>query len=242
MAWYKADLHLHSVLSPCATLEMSPANIVSEAVKQGLQIIGLTDHNSTRNALLCRDIAAKQGMFCLCGAEINTKEEVHCLLFAETAEQLSQIEEFLDSRLPAVQNHPDIFGYQLVLDENENIIDQPEKLLINAVDATLDEISSLCQRINGILILAHIDKSKNSVLSQLGFIPPDLNYTALEVSRNSSPEKIIAKHSSLADKTFVTSSDAHQPNLIGSSTFMIDCDILSFQSVREALINNRVKL
>lgn len=242
MAWYKADIHLHSVLSPCATLDMSPQRIVDEAVNAGLNIIGLTDHNSTRNALLCRELAAEKGIFCLCGVEINSKEEVHCLLFAEKAEELLAIEEFLKAKLPHFQNNPDIFGYQLILDRDENIVEQVESLLINALSASLDEIADLCKQVNGILILSHIDKSKNSILSQLGFIPPDLEYTALEISRNSTVEQILSKHKYLKGKTFITTSDSHQPDLIGQPYFEIECQDINFQNIKEALINNRIKL
>jgi len=242
MTWYKADIHIHSVLSPCATLDMSPQRIVEEAVNAGLQIIGLTDHNSTRNALLCREIATEKGIFCLCGVEINTREEVHCLLFAEKTEELAVIEDFLTARLPHFQNNPDIFGYQLVLDRDENIVEQIGVLLSNAVAASLDEISDLCKKVNGILILSHIDKSKNSILSQLGFIPPDLDYTALEISRNSTVENILQKHKYLKNKTFITTSDSHQPDLIGHPFFEINCENISFQSIKEALITNQVKL
>ena len=46
----RADLHIHTVLSPCGDLEMSPENILHFAQIQGLNMIGITDHNSTRQA------------------------------------------------------------------------------------------------------------------------------------------------------------------------------------------------
>lgn len=242
MTWHRADLHLHSVLSSCATLDMSPQRIIEEASAAGLQIIALTDHNSTRNALLCQELAAEKNIFCLLGVEINTKEEVHCLLLVEKTEQLEIVENFLSERLPDIRNNPELFGYQLVLDRDENIIEQVDKLLINAVSATLDEIAELSETVNGILILAHIDKSKNSILSQLGFIPPDLNYTALEISRNGSVEQILSKQKYLAGKTFISASDAHQPDLIGKPYFEISCEEINFQSIKNALLNNQVKL
>ena len=81
MKEYRADLHIHTCLSPCADLEMTPTNIVQRAKQKGLQIIGITDHNSTKNALMVRRLAQKEGIFVMTGAEVTTKEEVHCLVF-----------------------------------------------------------------------------------------------------------------------------------------------------------------
>ena len=75
----RADLHIHTVLSPCGDLEMSPENILHFAQVQGLNMIGITDHNSTRQAPIIRDYGKTKGIFVLTGAEICSKEEVHAL-------------------------------------------------------------------------------------------------------------------------------------------------------------------
>mgnify|MGYP001008452009 FL=1 len=90
MQSFRADLHIHTVLSPCAELEMTPGNIVRQALHSGIQIIGITDHNSTRNALLTKKLAEKAGIFVLTGAEVNTREEVHCLVFFDGEEKLDR--------------------------------------------------------------------------------------------------------------------------------------------------------
>ncbi len=83
MKSFRADLHIHTTLSPCGDLEMHPVNIVSKAAIQGLDIIGITDHNSTRHCALISRLAAEKGIFVMQGAEVTTKEEVHCLVFFE---------------------------------------------------------------------------------------------------------------------------------------------------------------
>ncbi|MFH1297620.1 MAG: PHP domain-containing protein, partial [Bacteroidota bacterium] len=59
---FKADLHIHTCLSPCADLEMSPRNIVTEAKKKGLDIIGICDHNSAENFPAVEKSAIKEGI------------------------------------------------------------------------------------------------------------------------------------------------------------------------------------
>lgn len=135
-----ADLHIHTVLSPCGDLEMSPANILRTARQKGLDIIGITDHNSTREAKIIRDAAENTGLFVLAGAEVTTREEVHCLAFFEEDGQLTDFQTYLDTYLPDIPNNPEKFGYQVVADIQDNIIYEEPKLLISAITPGLEEI------------------------------------------------------------------------------------------------------
>ena len=137
---FKADMHIHSVLSPCGDIYMSPSAIVETAKERGMDIIGLTDHNSTLNADVTRRLGEKAGLHVLMGAEVTTKEEVHCLGFMPTVEKLAEFQAFLDSRVVYFENDPDKFGYQLVVDEDENVLDEVPHLLINALDLPMLEL------------------------------------------------------------------------------------------------------
>ncbi|HSN49606.1 MAG TPA: PHP domain-containing protein, partial [Bacteroidales bacterium] len=107
MKFLRADLHIHTVLSPCGDLDMSPVNIVSEAAIRGLDIIGITDHNTTRHCELIKKLASEKGIYVMQGAEITTKEEVHCLVFFENTDELIELQEFLDRNLPDILNDSD---------------------------------------------------------------------------------------------------------------------------------------
>lgn len=50
MKQYLADLHIHTCLSPCGSLEMSPSEIVRRSLAKGLDAIAITDHNTPYNA------------------------------------------------------------------------------------------------------------------------------------------------------------------------------------------------
>jgi len=110
MKYFRADLHIHTVLSPCGDLEMSPGNIVSEAALRGIDIIGITDHNTTRHCDLVKRLAAEKRIFVMQGAEVTTKEEVHCLAFFENTDALNKFQEYLDSNLPEILNDPSKCG------------------------------------------------------------------------------------------------------------------------------------
>ncbi|MCB8995153.1 MAG: PHP domain-containing protein [Bacteroidales bacterium] len=237
MKEFRADLHIHTVLSPCGDLDMSPVNIVAEAARKGIDIIGITDHNTTRHCRLIKKVAADFGIFVLQGAEVTTKEEVHCLTFFEDKQTLSLFQKFLNHNLPSIMNDPVKFGYQIQVDENEMIVYEEKKLLINAINVSIDELENFVHGFGGIFIPAHVDRMKNSIFSQLGFFPPDLKVDALEVSKRSRPETFRSEHPELQGKKMISSSDAHYLEDIGSMTTIFSMEKASFQEVRMTLAN-----
>ncbi|NCD41399.1 MAG: PHP domain-containing protein [Bacteroidia bacterium] len=236
---FSADLHLHTVLSPCGSLEMSPGNIIREAARKGLDIIGITDHNASANCRVTARIAEKFGIFVLCGMEVTTVEETHGLAFFENFDQLETFQQRIDSAIYKIKNDPDKFGYQVIVDENEQITGEIDWLLLTATTLTLDELASHVHSLNGLYIPAHIDRSMYSLTSQLGFIPQELDADAYEVSRFSSPQKICKQFPYLNGKTFIQSSDAHFLKDIGTVQTIFRIKNRSFQEIKRALQQSR---
>lgn len=230
-----ADLHIHTVLSPCGDLDMSPGNILHIAREKGLHVIGITDHNSTRQSTIIRDMGREQGIYVLTGAEVTTAEEAHCLTFFPDDEALGVFQTYLDEHLPPIPNNPDKFGYQVVVDANDEIVYQEEKLLISALDRHIEKVERKVRELDGIFIPAHIDKPRFSILSQLGFIPPDLPYDALELSAYAHPETFLAAHPELRLSPFIRSSDAHYPADIGKIYTPLEVEEIGFEAIRTAI-------
>ena len=216
---------------------MHPVNIVSEAAKKGLDIIGITDHNSTRHCTLISKLAAEQDIFVLQGAEVTTKEEVHCLVFFENIDALNTFQEFLDNNLPDILNVPEIFGYQVQVDENEMIIFEEGRLLLNALKKSIEDVESFVHSLNGLFIPAHIDRKKNSIYSQLGFLPANLKADALEVSRQLTPEQFCKLHPEINRYPLIRSSDAHFQENIGMAVTNFIIAKPSFSEISMALRN-----
>lgn len=235
MKLLKADLHIHTVLSPCGDLEMSPVRIVAEAEKKGLDIIGITDHNTTRHCRLISKLAKEKGIFVLQGAEVSTKEEVHCLAFFENNDTLNKFQDFLDENLPDIMNDPVRFGYQVQVDEEEMIIYEEKKLLLNAIKKNITEVEKFVHSLKGLFIPAHIDRKKNSIYSQLGFIPPDLKADALEISRASSPKVFVSSQTEVKEFSIIRNSDAHRPEDIGAASSFFQVEEASFSEIFMAI-------
>ncbi len=237
MPLFKADMHIHTVLSPCGDLDMSPRNILQQARVKGLDVIAITDHNST---LMCRPIAElgkDYEITVIPGIEITTKEEAHCLAYFFNFQQVEQMQQFVETKLPFFPYDPEIFGHQLVVDADEIILQEIETLLITGLNATLEEIESTVHKIGGIFVPAHIDRPKYSIISQLGFIPIDLNVDAIEISKHTSPEIFCQNNKNYTKYSFVQNSDAHYPKHIGESYTIYDIQAPNLEEIFMALKN-----
>jgi 3',5'-nucleoside bisphosphate phosphatase len=235
MKLYRADLHTHTVLSPCGDLEMSPRNIIGAAVEKGIDIIGITDHNSTRNAQLVKRLGEEEGVFVLTGAEVTTREEIHCLTFFEKEEELAEFQGWIEKNITRIPNSPARFGYQVVLDEDENIVDEIEYLLIMSLSRSIDELEKKVHELNGLFIPAHVDRKVNSILSQLGFFPPAIRYDAIEITPNCRYEELVRKHTIVADLPVIHSSDSHFLPDVGKTYTNFLMEGLSFSEIRLTL-------
>ncbi len=232
-----ADLHNHSCLSPCGSLENSPSNLCRRAREQGITMLGLTDHNSARNCPAFARSCAREGIIPIFGTETTTREELHVLsLFATVAEALDW-GDWVYERLPDYRHDPEKFGDQVVVDEDENILDFEERYLIPAIDASLDEVSDETLRRGGLIIPAHIDRTTTSITSQLGFLP-QYEYSALEIT--SLPAEIDTR-----GHTLICDSDAHFLDDLGTRTFQFDipeAGASPFTALAAALSTGAVRL
>lgn len=235
MRWFKADLHVHSVLSPCGDLDMSPARIIKDAKEKKIDIIGITDHNSTLHAQSMMELGKKEGITVFPGAEITTQEEVHCLTFFENIETTKVFQQFIDNHTVEIKNKPERFGEQLVVNEQEEIVDSIDCLLIVGLNATINEVEHEVHKLGGIFIPAHVDRSSTSIYSQMGFIPGDLKIDAIEFSSAASEESLLEKRPELQNYCLITNSDAHYQHQLGESPTAYYLEEASFAEWKMAL-------
>jgi PHP family Zn ribbon phosphoesterase len=237
MDLYKADLHIHTVLSPCGSLDMSPGKIIAAASDQKIDIIGITDHNSTKHCNLVKQLGERKGIYVLMGAEVTTREEIHCLVFFENVDLLDEFQQYLYDYLPFVKNDPDYFGYQVVVDEDEQILEEISSLLIVGIDQSIDEVQNKVRQLNGIFIPAHIDRPRNSVFSQLGFMPDNIIPDAIEINGPSKKEDFLIKYPEYKKYSLIKNSDAHSLSQIGQRYSGFRLNHISFREIGLALNN-----
>ena len=203
------DLHIHSCLSPCGDDDMTPANLVGMAAVKGLEVIALTDHNSCQNCPAAMYHGKKYGVTVIPGMELTTAEEVHVIcLFADLDAALA-FDSYVYARLMPVPNREDIFGKQQIMNQNDEVAETVEYLLINAVSISFDDVFPLVESFGGIAYPAHVDKSSTSVISNLGFIPPDSTFTCAEFHDFKNLHRLRKEHPYLETCSVICCSDAH---------------------------------
>ena len=214
LKWFRADLHIHTCLSPCCDLSMSPRSIVAEALRLGLGIIAITDHNSAANVDAVMRAADGSRVSVLPGLEVCTREEVHVVaLFDKPAEAQNLQREVYDHL--SGQNDPDVIGMQVIANEHDEVEGFEERLLIGAADFSVDEIVQQIHRLGGLAIAAHIDRESFGIVGQLGFIPPAVRFDALELSATISDEEAGRRFAEYKQHQFLRNSDAHSRSQLG---------------------------
>ena len=203
------DLHIHSCLSPCGDMEMTPNNIAGMAFIKGLKIIALTDHNTARNVPALIKAAAKYDLTVIPGMELTTQEEVHVLCLFSDAEDALAFDRFVYDHLIKVKNRTEFFGRQVQMNENDEPVAEEENLLINATDISFDSVFDIVTDFKGIMIPAHLDKDTTSLISNLGLIPPDPGFTCAEVNDPAKLQGLLKAHPYLKRCRIISNSDAH---------------------------------
>ncbi len=208
MSRYYYDLHIHSCLSPCADNDMTPCNIAGMAAIKGLGIVALTDHNSTKNCRAFFAAAKRHGIVPIAGMELTTAEDVHIVCLFPTLEAAEKFDDEYRSFRILYKNRKDIFGDQLILDEEDNVIGEEEHLLLNASTLSIEDAERLAKKYGAAVFPAHIDRDENGIIAALGCVPETPHFHAVEFRDRESIGEYSEKYG-LSDKLILTDSDAH---------------------------------
>ena len=211
---FKADMHIHSCLSPCGDWGMSPKSIIQKSLEVGLDLIAICDHNSVENAGVAMREGQRQGLQVLPGMEVCSKEEVHILALFEELGQALDMQSYVYANLTG-ENKPEVFGCQVVANEKDEVLGENPRLLIGATRLGLHDIVKKTHELEGLSLCCHVDRPAYGVINQLGFIPPDLALDGVEVSRH---VKLADAHKTVAGIerfSCITTSDAHFIDDIG---------------------------
>jgi hypothetical protein len=207
---YYYDFHIHSCLSPCADEDNTPNNLAGIGKLAGLSLMALTDHNSCANCPAFFKAAERYGIIPIAGMELETAEEIHVICLFETLEGALEFDRIVAERRLNIRNKPNIYGSQLICDENDEIIGSDPLLLVCATTITIEEVPALVTSCNGICYPAHIDRKSNSILSVLGGFMPEVQFTCSELHELDKAKELMVLHPSLKDMILLSGSDAHQ--------------------------------
>lgn len=232
-----ADLHIHTCLSPCADVTMSPLRVVQRCKELKLDIIGICDHNSAENVEAAIRAAEHSSLTVLPGMEIASAEEVHVLALFENPNDALGMQEIVYQHLPHTTNDPQVFGEQVIANEFDDVVRFQEKMLMTATDIPLHTLVHIVHDHNGIAIASHVDRPSFGIYGQLGFVPPDLQLDAVELSSHISYEQARAQFPDIIRFSVISSSDAHHLTEIGKNSVHLWLSEPTFAELKKALNN-----
>ncbi len=220
MKTFVAELHCHTVLSPCAEVEMIPPLIVEAALERGINLLAITDHNASANIRAVQRAAYGTGLTVLPGMELQTREEVHLLCLFDTLEQSAAWQSLVNQHLPPQENDIEHFGEQFVVDETGEFIRRETQLLLTSASLSLEDAIGRVRSIGGLAIPAHVNRPAFGLIANLGFVPVDVHLDALEISRHLSVSEAVKKFPQIKGYPLVQGGDAHRlDELLGANVF-----------------------
>jgi len=159
---------------------MDPGDVVRMAKLLGIELVALTDHNSTKNCPVAEQAAIECGIGFIAGTEVTTAEEIHCVCLFPSVERALLFGGYLDGKRPRIKNRRDIFGNQFIV-HHDGTIQQEPYLLYTAADIAIIDLPGVVEDYGGVFWPAHIDRGSNSLLTVLGSWPEELRADAAEV-------------------------------------------------------------
>lgn len=229
------DLHVHSCLSPCGDDDMTPANIIAMAALKELDVVALTDHNSCKNCPAFLAMAKKYNILAIPGMELCTQEEVHVLCLFSSLKDAMNFDSYVYKHLIPIPNDQSIFGKQQICNEEDKVIGEEPYLLINATNISFDDVYDLVKKYNGIMIPAHIEKMANSLLYNLGFMPPESKFSCVELYDKNKLDSLKKDNQYLENCRVITNSDAHSLENINEPINFIHCENKDIKNILKAL-------
>lgn len=224
------DLHIHSCLSPCGDMLMTPNNIVGMAFIKQLDAIAVCDHNTAENLPAVKEVADMMGVVLLPGMELTTKEEAHMLAYFPDVDSALAFSRTVHEHLPPIKNRPEFFGRQVIMNGQDEEVGEEDRLLISALDWSFEECEKQIHQYGGLCVPAHINRGSNGVLNALGFLPGGVQYDAVEVS-----DAVAMPPVDIGAYRTLRSSDAHYLENILEPTFQLEVREKSAQAIFDAI-------
>lgn len=231
---YAYDLHIHSALSPCADDDMTPGNITAMAALKGLDIIAIADHNSCGNVRAVIEAAKNYSITVLPAMEVETAEEVHVVCYFPDIASAEKMHGVLKAGMMKIKNNPLTFGNQFYMDADDNIIGIEENLLVSATSLSFQEVFLKAKESGGFAVPAHIDRQSYSVISNLGFIPPDTDVQFVEITA----KNLDVWKGKYTKYGILTNSDAHNLGNIAERERFLEISDKNIDSIMKYFIKN----
>ncbi|MDD2401353.1 MAG: PHP domain-containing protein [Clostridia bacterium] len=237
MREWALDLHIHTLLSPCADDSMIPSVVLEYAKELGIDALAITDHNTSENVASFMEKGKELGVKIIPGMELQTQEDVHIICLFDTLRQTNLWQEIVYKKLPPLKNSKEYFGEQWIVNKDDELVRELDKLLLVGTSFTIEDAVEAVHELKGICIAAHVDKQAFSLWGHLGYIPPGLFLDGVEFTpflpRNVKQLEQIKNEG----YNYIVSSDAHHWDGIQAPQCYGYMEEINIEEIKKALRN-----
>ena len=108
---------------------------------------------------------------------------MHLLCYFETLSQAMDMGMRIEREQPHIKNKPELFGHQILVDEDDTFLGETEHLLLAACNLSISDLAQAAWGLGGVMVPAHINKGANSLLPVLGMLPENIALPTVEIFR-----------------------------------------------------------
>ena len=218
---------------------MTPNNIANMAMLKGLDIVALTDHNACENFPAFAVIASTNGILPVPGMEVETVEEIHTVCLMRNYDSLMRLRDYVRDNMNDIKNRPEIFGEQIIMDENDDTVGKIDQMLITSSNISVDDLFTFVHENGGVAIPAHVDRQSYSMLTNFGFIPEEINASVIELSKDCEKKMFVKMYPELEKYRIIKSSDAHYLEHVAERTEFIELEEKTVDCLIDTLLSYR---
>ena len=208
---------------------MTPKNIAEMCSRAGYDIVALTDYNTCGNSAAFQKAAEAEGLLAVPGMELCLREDAHVICLFPDLERALAFSKVVRSKLPELENSPQVFGSQTLVDEDNQVLGEETAFLVGSADIGAYEVVALVEQYGGVVYPAHMDSNAYSLLGMLGLWDPDMGFKLGEVSLDC-PDSFFERKD-LSGLRFIRGCNAHTIDVIPNQSQVMDLPERSVQAV-----------
>lgn len=233
-----ADLHIHSTLSPCAEDSMTPPEVIKKLLALEIDMFSITDHNSVFNNSAFQAHAESKGIVFIPGIELQSSEEIHLLGYFPNLASQQDFYLSIEGKAftPGLKNDPARFGHQKKIDKFGNFVGEEERMLSMPLTLGINELVNAIHSFGGAAVAAHLDRGF-SVVTQLGFIPPELDIDGVEIRDITKIKDFETKYLTGLELPILSSSDSHHLNMMTPAKMRIRMETNDIEGFLNCLLS-----
>lgn len=212
---------------------MTPNNILNMSMLKEVNLLSITDHNSTKQLRVFQELQESYDFLFIPGVEVSVSEGFDVLCYFRNFNDALKFDKFLEVHLN---------GKWGIFNESNQVITDIfdttyETIPVPLTDTNIpySELVKEVRELNGAIVLAHIDRASKSVLNV--FDLKNIDFDAIEIQKHNR-DKFLQANPYLNNYKLFFNSDSHSLLSISEREDYINLEEKTVESFFDFLIGD----